>query len=172
MTNRSSEAADSGDDEVLHATRSGGGRSVDSAAVEGGETPVGVSPQPSSPAGAPDTQPTDEAPSPVQTQTIEREAPAADAEAGHTPLFGAVEAAEFQNRWTDVQVNFVEDPRRSLEDADALVGEVLQRLTDAFARERSRLEGQWQSGADVSTEDLRLLLQRYRSFFGRLLTLQ
>ena len=53
--------------------------------------------------------------------------------------------------------------------ADQLVAEIMQRLAESFARERSDLEQQWDRGEDVSTEDLRVALQRYRSFFQRLL---
>jgi hypothetical protein len=67
-------------------------------------------------------------------------------------------------------VTFVDDPRDAVENADALVAELMQRLADGFARERERLEGQWSRGEDVSTEDLRVVLQRYRSFFRRLLS--
>jgi hypothetical protein len=47
----------------------------------------------------------------------------------------------------------------------------MQRLAEGFANERSGLEKQWDRGDNVSTEDLRVALQRYRSFFGRLLNL-
>lgn len=79
-------------------------------------------------------------------------------------------ATEFQGRWESIQTTFVDDPRDAVEKADALVAELMQRLADGFARERERLEGQWSRGEDVSTEDLRVALQRYRSFFRRLLS--
>jgi hypothetical protein len=63
----------------------------------------------------------------------------------------------------------VDEPRRTVEQADELVAEVMKRLAEGFAAERERLEQQWGRGEDVSTEDLRLALQRYRSFFQRLL---
>jgi hypothetical protein len=63
----------------------------------------------------------------------------------------------------------VDDPRAAVERADALVVEVVQILTTSFTDERSRLEQQWSQGEDVSTEDLRQALHRYRSFFERLL---
>jgi len=66
---------------------------------------------------------------------------------------------------------FVDEPRRTVEEADKLVAAVMQRLAEGFANERSGLEKQWDSGENVSTEDLRLALQRYRSFFDRLLKL-
>jgi len=84
-------------------------------------------------------------------------------------LFPEKEANDFRTRWTDIQTGFVDEPRRSVEQADALVAEVIKRLANSFAEERSKLEGQWGRGDDVSTEDLRVALRRYRSFFDRLL---
>jgi hypothetical protein len=79
------------------------------------------------------------------------------------------DADSFQSRWEEIQVRFVDEPRGAVEDADALVATVMQRLAEGFAQERERLEGQWGRGEDISTEDLRVALQRYRSFFQRLL---
>jgi hypothetical protein len=76
----------------------------------------------------------------------------------------------FMGRWEEIQIRFVDDPRRAVEDADQLVAVVMQRLADGFAEERERLEGMWGRGEDVGTEDLRVALQRYRSFFRRLLS--
>jgi hypothetical protein len=86
------------------------------------------------------------------------------------PLLREDEGAELSRRWESIQVTFVDDPRRAVEEADGLVAEVMQQLADGFARERENLEGQWTRGEDVSTEDLRVALQRYRSFFQRLLS--
>lgn len=86
------------------------------------------------------------------------------------PLVTADEATDYRGRWESVQAGFVDEPRSAVESADALVADLMQRLADTFARERKDLEGQWDRGDDVSTEDLRLALQRYRSFFDRLLT--
>ena len=86
------------------------------------------------------------------------------------PLLREDEGAELSSRWESIQVTFVDDPRRAVEEADALVARVMQQLADGFARERENLEGQWTRGEDVSTEDLRVALQRYRSFFQRLLS--
>lgn len=84
-------------------------------------------------------------------------------------LFPEKEATDFRTRWTEIQTGFVDEPRRSVEQADALVAEVIKRLADSFAEERTKLEGQWGRGDNVSTEDLRVALRRYRSFFDRLL---
>src|SRR4051812_42105530 len=80
------------------------------------------------------------------------------------------ENAEFQRRWESIQTAFVDEPRQTVEQADELVAHVMQRLAEGFAAERERLEGQWGRGEDVSTEDLRIALQRYRGFFQRLLS--
>ena len=87
------------------------------------------------------------------------------------PLFSESELGEFRSQWSKIQTGFVDEPRRTVEDADKLVAAVMQRLAEGFANERSGLEKQWESGDNVSTEDLRLALQRYRSFFDRLLKL-
>jgi len=72
-------------------------------------------------------------------------------------------------RWQHIQTEFVDDPRKSVTEAHQLVSELTQRIVDAFAQERDALEQQWSKGDSVSTEDLRVCLQRYRSFFSRLL---
>jgi hypothetical protein len=86
------------------------------------------------------------------------------------PLIGEGETKDVQVRWEQIQVSFVDEPRRAVEDADTLVAELMRRLADSFSQERERLEGQWDRGDEVSTEELRVALQRYRSFFARLLS--
>ena len=88
------------------------------------------------------------------------------------PLFEEQKAAGFQSRWRDIQTRFVDDPRDSVEEADELVAEVVRTIAETFAAERDALEDQWNRGDEVSTEDLRIALQRYRSFFNRLLSLE
>jgi hypothetical protein len=68
-----------------------------------------------------------------------------------------------------VQAGFVDEPRSAVQNADALVAEVIQRIAEGFAQERDSLEKQWSGGENVDTEKLRIALQRYRSFFTRLL---
>jgi hypothetical protein len=88
-----------------------------------------------------------------------------------TPLFSPGEAQEFRVRWDAIQAGFVDEPRRAVEQADNLVAGTMKRLAEIFADERSKLEGQLDRGESVvSTENLRLALRRYRSFFGRLLS--
>lgn len=86
-----------------------------------------------------------------------------------TPLFPSNEIEDLRDRWNGVQAAFVDEPRSAVEQADGLVASAMKRLAEVFAEERSKLEGQWDRGDNVSTEDLRVALQRYRSFFHRLL---
>lgn len=95
-------------------------------------------------------------------------APAIERETG--PLFSTGEVKDFRARWDAIQVGFVDEPRQAVEQADNLVAGTMKRLAEIFAQERSNLEGQWDQGENVSTEDLRLALRRYRSFFSRLLS--
>lgn len=100
----------------------------------------------------------------------ERAAPAEPRRAmASTPLFSEADVHDLRDRWSNVQSEFVDEPRQAVEEADKLVATVMQRLAEGFANERSTLEKQWAQGSDVSTEDLRVALQRYRSFFDRLL---
>ncbi len=76
---------------------------------------------------------------------------------------------ELRRRWSDIQASFVDDPRGSVKDAHAMVAEIVKELTDTFTRERTGLENQWNREEMPDTEELRVALQRYRSFFNRLL---
>ncbi len=87
------------------------------------------------------------------------------------PLFPNQELEELRTRWSTVQTAFVDEPRRAVQQADGLVAAAMKRLAEVFAEERSKLEQQWDRGDNVSTEDLRIALQRYRSFFQRLLAI-
>lgn len=95
----------------------------------------------------------------------------APAPAEATPLFPEDELRELQSKWNDIQTGFVDEPRSAVQHADSLVASTMQQLAEAFARERSQLEQQWSRGDSVSTEDLRVSFQRYRSFFRRILSL-
>ena len=83
-------------------------------------------------------------------------------------LLNREESEHFRTRWNEIQGRFVDEPRSAVQQADALVSEVIEKITQMFSSERSSLEGQWKEGNDVSTEDLRKALQHYRSFFNRL----
>lgn len=96
---------------------------------------------------------------------------AARVDTAEEPLLDRALVSRFQNRWDEIQTGFVDEPRRAVEEADALVALAIRELAQSFANERTGLERQWDRGDDVSTEDLRQSLQRYRSFFGRLLSI-
>src|SRR5580704_1497904 len=84
-------------------------------------------------------------------------------------LLGGDEMQSMRAQWKDIQAEFADEPRKAVQDADALVAELMQRLAQMFAGERDQLESRWAGGDEVSTEDLRDGLRRYRSFFERLL---
>ena len=107
-----------------------------------------------------DAKPAAAAAAPATPREVEEDRPA---------LFSADETRRFREEWQAIQIAFVDEPRGSVEKADALVAGVIQRLASSFSDEKARLEGQWDRGEDVSTEDLRVNLRRYRTFFDRLL---
>lgn len=87
------------------------------------------------------------------------------------PLLPESETQDFRRQWDAIQTGFVDEPRRAVEQADELVASAMRRLAEVFSTERAGLESQWDRGDDVSTEELRIALQRYRAFFGRLLSI-
>ncbi len=110
---------------------------------------------------------TDRAPL-TTSDLVNRDRPSDDT--GREPLFDSQEADKFRSSWHDIQGSFVDEPRRAVEQADQLVASVISRLAEVFAQARGKMENDWQQGQDVSTEDLRQALRRYRSFFDRLLS--
>ena len=101
------------------------------------------------------------------TKNLSREADEGRPEA----LFPPAEITRLRAQWTEIQAAFVDEPRNAVKSADSLVGDVLKSLSDSFTNERSRLEGQWDREGDITTEDFRMALRRYRTFFDRLLSL-
>lgn len=91
------------------------------------------------------------------------------AEGAPTGVLDEDKVQELRDRWVAIQSSFIDEPRRSVAEADRLVEDVTDRIVTSFEDERSRLEEIWESGDDITTEDLRVTLQRYRSFFDRLL---
>ena len=87
------------------------------------------------------------------------------------PLFTPEMAETYRSRWISIQSGFVDDPRRAVRSGDELVAQIMTNLADTFAEERHRVEAQLDSTGEGSTEDLRVSLRRYRSFFERLLSL-
>jgi hypothetical protein len=126
-------------------------------------------------AGGPDVDEVDETQTEetrgtTETRGTEGTRGTADVSDDTPELLPREENADFQGRWERIQTGFVDEPRQTVEQADELVAQVMQRLAEGFAAERERLEQQWGRGEDVSTEDLRIALQRYRGFFQRLLS--
>jgi hypothetical protein len=109
-------------------------------------------------------------PTPVEREVTRAERDAAPPVERAPSLLAADEANDFRARWDEIQAGFVDEPRQAVERADALVAAAIKRLAEIFADERANLERQWDRGGDISTEDLRVALQRYRSFFDRLLS--
>jgi hypothetical protein len=92
------------------------------------------------------------------------------AEEANLPLFAQNDTQDFRSRWEKIQIGFVDEPRKAVEQADELVASAIKRLAEVFATERQKLEAEWDKTDNVSTEDLRIALRRYRSFFDRLLS--
>ena len=120
-------------------------------------------------------------PQPIDVERDVEQSPRTDVERGlelernvatseTTPLFPGEELTGLRTRWKEIQIAFVDEPRKAVEQADGLVASAMKRLAEVFANERAGLEKQWDRGDSVSTEDLRVALQRYRTFFDRLLS--
>jgi len=105
-------------------------------------------------------------------ETITHEAPISSNIGLSNSLLSHEESEQFRTRWNEIQGKFVDEPRSAVEQADDLVTEVIELITKMFNNEHRSLEAQWNKGNDVSTEDLRIALQRYRSFFNSLVVLK
>jgi hypothetical protein len=107
----------------------------------------------------------------MMPMTDKRESPRETAltPADATALMHDEDEQALRTRWTEIQTGFVDEPVRAVKEADALVAATLQKITEGLAGERSKLEAQWAQQKEASTEDLRVVLQRYRAFFGRVL---
>lgn len=83
-------------------------------------------------------------------------------------LFDDADVERFNSSWQSIQTAFVDDPQRAVKEADELVAHVIQTLAATFSDHKSELESAWSQG-EPATEDLRIALRRYRSFFKQLL---
>jgi hypothetical protein len=108
---------------------------------------------------------------PMEKPATEKSRPLSRNNEELVPLFSESAVQNFRERWTTLQTEFVDEPRRSVEQADELVAHVMKDMAATFSDERKKLEQQWEQGDKVSTEDLRLVLRRYRSFFDRFLSI-
>jgi hypothetical protein len=105
----------------------------------------------------------------AEDEPVRRDDAGPESGGGTQPVLSGDDAGELGRRWDELQARFVDAPQEVVQEADRLVADVFERVTRTFAEERGRLEEQWNRGEEASTEDLRVALQRYRSFFQRLL---
>ena len=83
-------------------------------------------------------------------------------------LFEADAAQGFRDRWRDVQLRFVDDPRAAAGEAQSLVEEAIRALSEALAAQKEKLGG-WQGAGEADTEQLRVAVRQYRDFLDRVL---
>ena len=86
------------------------------------------------------------------------------------PLLPPEFVQDLRKRWDGIQTGFVDEPRAAVRQADELVASAIKRLAETFAEARNNLEGQWARGDEINTEDLRVALRKYRSFFQKLMS--
>lgn len=73
-------------------------------------------------------------------------------------------------RMQQAVTDFVESPRRAVEEADSTFDEIVSGLTEALAERRRVLRASWQEqDTEAQTEELRIALQRYRDLSEQLL---
>lgn len=87
-----------------------------------------------------------------------------------TALWAGDDAQSFRERWRDVQLRFVDDPRAAAGEAQALVEDALDSFAAALATRKNELGG-WQATESRDTEQLRVVVCRYRDFLDRVLGL-
>lgn len=118
--------------------------------------------------GRPDEQPED-----LDTQLSKGVDTAKDLSPGNenTALFPSHQCETLENEWRTIQTNFVDSPQDAVKQADALVNKTIDTLATSFGDMRASLERTWEREGEVSTEELRLAMQNYRSFFRRLLSI-
>ncbi|GGS04996.1 hypothetical protein GCM10010169_57270 [Micromonospora fulviviridis] len=83
-------------------------------------------------------------------------------------LFAAETAQDFRDRWRDVQLRFVDDPRAAVGEAQSLVEEAIEALSAALREQKAKLGG-WQESGSADTEQLRVAVRGYRDFLDRVL---
>ncbi|MFG1890240.1 hypothetical protein ACGFIR_20530 [Micromonospora sp. NPDC049051] len=83
-------------------------------------------------------------------------------------LFDPATAQGFRDRWRDVQLRFVDDPRAAAGEAQSLVDEAIQALSSALSAQKNKLGG-WQDAGSTDTEQLRMAVRHYRDFLDRVL---
>jgi len=123
---------------------------------------------------SPDEQPPTRlrhSPSDVESNTESMCAKIHASEEASTSFLSQTEAQSFRSRWEGVQFGFVDDPKQSVEQAIHLIGDTVKQLTESLDAERQKIGQPLQRVDMPSTEDLRLILRRYRSLFERLVSI-
>ena len=127
-------------------------------------------PEPTDPMADPMTDPMPALATETEPEIVVEAEPAPmDGDDAGAALFGTGDVERFRARWRELQADFVDDPGRAVRGADELVGEVMRALSEVVAQHKRALDDGWRDGAG-ETEDLRVALRRYRSFFDQLLT--
>jgi hypothetical protein len=147
------------------------------------EPAVGVAPVPAegtpaeADAEAPEAQAPQVEPGEAEAETVEGTEPAKEElSPGDVPVetvaaFWESEAVDgYRDRWQQIQLRFIDDPRQAAEQAHTLVGDVLDSFTEAVQRQREDLS-RWRSAQLDDTEELRMTVRRYRDYLDRLLGL-
>jgi hypothetical protein len=106
-----------------------------------------------------------------KVEQFERMAPRKIEENRSEPWLADAEIDELQSRWNSVQIEFIDEPRASVEQAEALVAETTEKIVRMLSERKASVDQDWRSNNDITTEDLRMALQRYRTFFNRLITM-
>ncbi|MDG4805875.1 hypothetical protein O7634_03785 [Micromonospora sp. WMMD1120] len=111
--------------------------------------------------------PTDESDTTLESAGTSRPAGSTVAAAPAT-LLDPDAAQGFRDRWRDVQLRFVDDPKAAAGEAQSLVEEAIQALSSALAAQKTALGG-WQDAGSADTEQLRMAVRNYRDFLDRVL---
>jgi hypothetical protein len=78
-------------------------------------------------------------------------------------VFSEADLDDYRRRWDTLQASFVDDPWTATEQASALAGDLVRRLSDRY--ETLRGESPGGSAEDADTEVLRHTVRGYRSIF-------
>jgi hypothetical protein len=86
------------------------------------------------------------------------------------------DAAELRTRWQHAQAGFIDDPQEAVGEAADLIEQTAQSLVIALRQRQRELRVEWERRGDPGepdavtpdTEQLRLVMQRYRALFNQL----
>lgn len=92
--------------------------------------------------------------------------PAAD---GQDTVLAPETSRRLRERWRAVQAEFVDDPRRAVEDADRLLSEAAGAFASGLEERRRALTSGWEQDGHGETEQLRLTMHHYRALVDAVL---